>query len=404
MDNNKLAEGVYWVGAVDRDIPASSGYVGTSYNAYLIIDDKITLVDGVKHSHRNQLWQNIKKIVDPEKIDYMIVNHVEPDHSSSMVEIMDIIKPEKLFCTAPGKNALIAHFHHKEWPYEVVKSGNEISLGERTVQFITTRMLHWPDSMFSYLKEDKILFSNDAFGQHLATDERFDDECDLDFVMKGAKFFYANNLNLLSRLIKKLLISVDGMELDLKMIAPDHGLIWRKNQEKILEAYHGWSRQVHTKEALVVYDTKWKSTELMAHAIAKGIHEKNVPVTLCNLKTWHRAHIMEKLLTSSTLVLGSPTINNGILPSVAAFLQHIRGLKPRNKIGAAFGSYGWGGESVKQINGALDDLKIERVDDGLRMLFVPDEEQLQECVAYGHLIAEAMEQDESNGGCGVPVV
>ena len=395
MSDIKLAEGVYWVGAVDWDIPASSGYTGTSYNAYLIIDDKVTLVDGVKHSHQDQLWENIRKIIDPAKIDYMIVNHVEPDHSSSMPDIMETVKPEKLFCTSPGKKALIAHFHQEDWPYEVVKSGDEISLGARTVHFITTRMLHWPDSMFSYLKEDGILFSNDAFGQHLATNERFDDECDIDFVMKGAKFFYANNLNLLSPLIKKLLTSVNGMELKLNMIAADHGLIWRTSQQKILDAYHSWSRQESANEALVVYDTKWKSTELMAKAIFEGLEEKGVKTTLCCLKDTHRAHIMEKLLSSSTLVLGSPTINNGVIPSMAAFLQHITGLKPRNKIGAAFGSHGWGGESVRQICDTFDKLKIKRIDDGMRIVFVPDENQLQECREYGHKIAVAMEEREA---------
>lgn len=396
MGDTMLANGIYWVGAVDRDIPPSSGYAGTSYNAFLIIDEKVTLVDGVKYSHREEMWDNIRKIIDPEKIDYMIVNHVEPDHSSSLPEIVSTIKPEKIFCSSAGKEAIVAHFHNEEWPFEVVKSGTEISLGARTVRFIMTRMLHWPDSMFSFLKEDGILFSNDAFGQHVATDERFDDEVDLDMVLKGAKFFYANNLNLLSPLIKKTLKSLHEMELGMRMIAPDHGLIWRKNPEKILEAYYEWSCQRHSKEALVVYDTKWKSTEIMAKAIAKGIEEKNVPVTLCSLKEWHRGAIMEKLLTSSTIVLGSPTINNGTIPSVAAFLHYIKGLKPKKKLGAAFGSYGWGGEAVRQINDTFDCLKVQRVDDGLRIKFVPDEEQLQACVEYGHRIAEAtlkFEQD-----------
>ena len=396
MGDIKLANGIYWVGAVDRDIPPSSGYAGTSYNAFLIIDEKVTLVDGVKFSHREQMWENIKKIIDPEKIDYMIVNHVEPDHSSSLPEIVSTIKPEKIFCSSAGKEAIVAHFHNEDWPFEVVKSGTEILLGARTVHFIMTRMLHWPDSMFSYLKEDGILFSNDAFGQHVATDERFDDEVDLEMVLKGAKFFYANNLNLLSPLIKKTLKSLEKMDLGVRMIAPDHGLIWRQNPEKVLEAYSEWSRQLHSKEALVVYDTKWKSTEIMAKAIAQGIEERNVPVTLCSLKEWHRGAIMERLLTASTIVLGSPTINNGTIPSVAAFLHYIKGLKPKNKLGAAFGSYGWGGEAVRQINETFDSLKVHRIDDGLRVKFVPDEEQLQACVEYGHQIAEATLKFEQN--------
>lgn len=389
MSRVELANGIYWVGAIDRDIPASSGYAGTTYNAYLIIDEKITLVDGVKFSHREQFWENLRGIIDPEKIDYMIVNHVEPDHSSSLPEIVETIQPEKIFCSSAGKKAIVAHFHDEKWPFQVVKSGDEVQLGSRTIEFIMTRMLHWPDSMFSYVKEDGILFSNDAFGQHLATDERFEDEVDLDYVMKGAQFFYANNLNLLSPLIKKLLVSIEKQQLDLRMIAPDHGLIWRKDPSVILKAYGRWSRQESDNEVLVIYDTKWKATELMANAIARGVEEKDVPVTLCNLKTWHRGAIMEKLLTASTLVIGSPTINNSTIPSVAAFIHYIKGLKPRNKLGATFGSYGWGGEAVRLMNESLDGLKVSRINDGLRVLFVPDDKQIQECVEFGHTVAEA---------------
>ncbi len=395
MSNVQLANGIYWVGAIDREIPASSGYAGTSYNAYLIIDEKITLVDGVKFSHREQFWENLRAIIDPEKIDYLIVNHVEPDHSSSMTEIVQTIQPEKIFCSSAGKKAIIAHFHNESWPFAVVKNGDTLTLGKRTIEFIMTRMLHWPDSMFSYVREDGILFSNDAFGQHLATDERFEDEVDLEFVLKGAQFFYANNLNLLSPLIKKLLVSLEKKQLDLKMIAPDHGLIWRNDPSVILKAYGRWSHQQNEKEVLVIYDTKWKATELMANAIAQGVEERNVPVTLCNLKTWHRGAIMEKLLTASTLVLGSPTINNSTIPSVAAFLHYIKGLKPRNKLGASFGSYGWGGEAVRVMNDAMDDLKIARINDGLRVLFVPDDQQLEQCVEFGHSIAEATANAES---------
>jgi len=389
MGNTKLAEGVYWVGAIDWDIPPASGYTGTSYNAYLIVDEKITLVDSVKGTHTAQLWENIEKIMNPEDIDYMIVNHVEPDHSSGLPEIMDRIKPEKVFCSAPGKDTILAHYHREDWPYEVVKCCDEISLGAKTVRFTMTRMLHWPDSMFSYLVEDGVLFSNDAFGQHLATNERFDEEVELDFAINGAKFFYATNLNLLSIKIKKILKTLKEQELDLKMIAPDHGVVWRKHPEKVLEAYDYWSRQQHSKEALVVYDTKWKSTETMAKKIASGIEENGVPVTLCSLKEWKLPTIAEKLLTSSTIVLGSPTLNNGASPALAALLQYLKGMRPKNKIAGTFGSYGWGGEAVKQMNETLDSLKIQRVGDGLRIQYVPNEEQLQECIEYGRSIAEA---------------
>jgi len=389
MSNVELVKGVYWVGAIDWDIPPSSGYTGTSYNAYLIVDEKVTLVDGVKHSHRAELFENIKKIIDPEKIDYFIVNHVEPDHSSAMIEIMETIKPEKVICSDMGMKTIIEHYHREDWPYEVVKSGSEISLGARTVQFIETRMLHWPDSMFSFLKEDGILFSNDAFGQHLATTERFDDEYDLQKALDGAKHFYATNLTLLSPLIRKLLKSLEAMDLDVKLIAPDHGVIWRSHKEAILDAYGTWSRSECESEVLVVYDTKWKSTELMAKAIAQGVEKGGAPVCLMSVKQYHRAAILQKLLTASTLVLGSPTINNSMIPSIGAFLMTLKGLKPKKKIGATFGSYGWGGEAVRHMNDWFDDMKITRINDGLRIKYIPDEAQIEECVRFGEDIAKA---------------
>ncbi len=389
MSNVELANGVYWVGAIDWDIPPSSGYTGTTYNAYLIVDEKVTLVDGVKHSHRAELFENIKKIIDPEMIDYFIVNHVEPDHSSAMIEIMEAVKPEKVICSDMGRRTIIEHFHREDWPFEVVGSGSEISLGARTVQFMETRMLHWPDSMFSFLKEDGILFSNDAFGQHLATTERFDDEYDLDKALDGAKHFYANNLNLLSPLIKKLLKSLAETDWDLKLIAPDHGVIWRSHKEAILDAYGKWSRGESRPEVLVVYDTKWKSTDLMARAIVRGVDQGGAPVCLLSMKEYHRAAIMQKLLTATTLVLGSPTINNSMIPSVGAFLMSLKGLKPRGKIGATFGSYGWGGEAVRHMNDWFDDMKITRINDGLRIKYIPDEAQLKECVRFGEEIAKA---------------
>ncbi|CAG36375.1 related to flavoprotein [Desulfotalea psychrophila LSv54] len=307
---------------------------------------------------------------------------------------MEAIKPEKLFCSEMGKRAIIAHYHRTDWPYQVVKTGTELSLGSRSVQFIETRMLHWPDSMFSYLKEDGILFSNDAFGQHIATEERFDDELEAGKAINAAEHFYATTLTLLSPLVQKLLKTMEKMELDLRLIAPDHGIIWRQQQDEILEGYRRWSQQEQHPEAIIVYDTKWKSTEMMAKAIAQGIEEENVPARLMSLKECHRGDIMQRLLTASTIVLGSATINNAIMPSLASFLMYMKGLKPRKKIGAAFGSYGWGGEAVKQLNTMMDEMKIKRIDDGLRIKYVPHEEQLKECVEYGRHIGRATKADK----------
>lgn len=395
MSKTELAKGIYWVGAIDwdvRDFHGYSTYKGTTYNAFLIVDKKVTLVDTVKRSHIGELMNNIRAIIDPAKIDYLIINHVEMDHSGSLPEIMDTIKPEKLFCSPMGQKAIVAHFHREDWPYEVVKSGSEISLGKKTIQFLETRMLHWPDSMFSYLKEDGILFSSDAFGQHYATSERFDDEVDISKVMEESGKYYANILYLFAPLIRKLLKSVGEMNLDIKMIAPDHGVIWRTHQDKILSAYDKWSRNESDKKALVIYDSMWHSTEKMAHAICSGLQDEGISTNMVNLKYHHRSDVMTQVLGARAIILGSSTLNNGLLPQMAGFLMYMRGLKPTNKIGASFGSFGWSGEAVSLMNEALTDMKIDVIEDGLKLKYVPNEEHLKECVEMGQRIGKKIEE------------
>jgi len=391
MNTTELAKGIYSVGAIDWDVRDFHGYStlkGTTYNAFLIIDKKITLIDTVKRSHKDDLVRNIRAIIDPEKIDYIIVNHVELDHSGSLPEMVKLIQPEKIFCSPMGKKTIIDHFHRDDWPFEVVKSGDETSLGKRTVHFIETRMLHWPDSMFSFIKEDGILFSSDAFGQHYATTERFDDEVPLSDVMKEGAKYYANILYLFAPLIRKLLKNINEMNLNIKMIAPDHGVIWRTHKEKILEAYDQWSQNIADPKALVIYDSMWHSTEKMAHAIAAGLKETGLSAKLINLKVNHRSDVMTDVLGANTVILGCSTLNNGLLPRMAGFLMYMRGLKPTNKFGASFGSYGWSGESVNLMNSALKDMKINIIEEGLRLKYVPDSAHLDECMEMGRRIGK----------------
>jgi flavorubredoxin len=391
MSNTELAKGIYWVGAVDwdiRDFHGYSTYKGTTYNAFLIVDEKVTLFDTVKRSHLGELLRNIRYIIDPEKIDYLVINHVEMDHSGCLPEIMDLVKPEKVFCSPMGKKAIIDHFHREDWPFEVVKSGTEVSLGKRTIHFLETRMLHWPDSMFSYIKEDGILFSSDAFGQHYATSERFDDEVPLSEVMNESAKYYANILYLFAPLIRKLLKSVGDMNLELNMIAPDHGVIWRTHQNKILEAYDKWSRNESKEKVLVIYDSMWHSTEKMAHAVGAGLKEVGVSTNMVNLQVHHRSDVMTQVLDAKAVVLGCSTLNNGLLPRMAGFPMYMRGLKPTNKFGATFGSFGWSGEAVGLMNTALQDMKIDVIEDGLKLKYVPKEEQLEECMEMGRRVGK----------------
>jgi flavorubredoxin len=362
------------------------------------MDEKIALFDTVKKSFKGDLLHNIYKVIDPQKIDYLIVNHVEPDHSGALPEMMEVIKPEKVFCSARGKKALIDHYHREDWPYEVVGTGAEISLGRRKVMFIETRMLHWPDSMFSYLKEDALLISSDAFGQHWATSERFNDEVDASELMFHAAKYFANILLPYSPLVHKLVRDVQKMDLKIDMIAPDHGLMWRDNPMQIVAAYDRWSQQTPKHKALIVYDTMWHSTETMAKAISDGLIESGVSTKVMDLAVDHRSDVITELLDAKAIILGSSTLNNNMLPRMADMLCYMKGLRPANKIGAAFGSYGWSGEAVKLMTRALEDMKIKVLDPGIQLQYVPDHAGLGKCVELGRKIADAVTKESHSGG------
>jgi flavorubredoxin len=391
----EIKDKIYWVGAVDwdiRDFHGYSTYKGTTYNAYLVMDEKIALVDTVKNYFKEDLVNQISQIVDPGKIDYLIVNHVEMDHAGSLREMVDLIRPEKIFLSAMAKKTLLAYNLPADYPYEVVKTGQSLSLGQKTVQFIETRMLHWPDSMFSYIPEDRLLISSDAFGEHWATSERFDDQVDMDELMLHAAKYYANILLLYSPLVQKLLADVQKMDLAIDMIAPDHGVIWRNNPGAILEAYDRWSRQLTKDKAVVIYNTMWHSTEKMALAIADGLIRESICTKICNLRNTHRSEIMTEVLDAKAIICGCSTLNNNMLPLMADILTYMKGLKPVNRIGAAFGSFGWSGEAVGQINQYLEEMKFTLASPGLKVNYGPNAEDLKNCLALGQQIGRMIKE------------
>ena len=388
MQPAEIAKDVYEVGVTDwniRDFHGYSTHLGTTYNAFLIFDEKIVLIDTVKKEFENQFLDNISKIIDPKKIDFLISNHTEMDHSGGMARVISEIGKEKpIFCSNMGAKNLPLHFSQK-WNLHPVKNGEELSIGKRTLTFLETRMLHWPDSMFTYLKEDKILFSSDAFGQHYAGHEKFDGQIG-DAIMPHAKKYFANILLLYSPQILKLLENIKKLGLEFNMICPDHGIIWKNNPSKIIEAYGRWSKQIPKKKAIVVYDTMWHSTEMMANAITSGIVEENVAARPMKLRAYDRSDIMTEVMDAKGVILGSPTLNNGLFPTLGDFITYMKGFKPRNKIGAAFGSYGWSGESVKLLNKELEAMKFELIDPGIKCQYVPGKEQIAACFEFGRKI------------------
>lgn len=389
MKNTQLAEGVHWVGVIDwniRDFHGYSTHRGSTYNAYLIVDEKIALIDTVKAPFFPEMFRRVKEIIDPEKIDYVISNHVEMDHSGSLPMILKEAKNAQLVTTAKfGEAGLKKHFN-LDCPIVPVKEGDEIDLGKRKLVFVPIPMLHWPDSMVTYSPSDEILFSNDAFGQHLAGSGRFDDEVDQAVLMQEAAKYYANILMPLGHLIPPVLEKAG--KLSIKMIAPSHGVIWRSDPGKIVSAYAEWSAGKTKNKALVIYDTMWGSTEKMAGAIVEGLVAQGVETKMYRLTGSDKSDILKQVLDARAVVVGSCTLNNGMFPPVAEFLCYLKGLKPKGKIGATFGSYGWSGGATKAVRQELEQTGLAMMESDLTLKWVPDEPEIGQCVEFGRQIGQ----------------
>ena len=385
----QLAPNVYWVGAIDWDIREFHGYVtekGTTYNAFLILDDKITLIDTVKKEFLPEMLARISEIVPPAKIDYIVSNHVEMDHSGGLPEAMAVIRPEKLFCSSLGKAGLSRHYQ-AEWPFVEVKTGQELDLGRRHLLFLETPMLHWPDSMMTLLKEEQILFPSDGFGAHFASSERFDDQTpDPAAYLHQVKKYYANILMPFGGLITRLFKTIGDLHLEFKLIAPDHGLLL-KNPAPILAAYQKWAAGEVSPKALVIYDTMWHSTELLAQALSQGLMDAEADTLVYRLRRTHYSDIVTDVLDAGLLLFGSPTLNNQMFPSMGEFLTYLQGLKPQNKAAAAFGSYGWSGQAVSQMNQILDAMKFKLVHEGIQCKYIPTPQELVEIRARAERLA-----------------
>lgn len=374
---------IYWVGGIDWDIRNFHGYLtqrGTTYNAYLIMDKKITLVDTVKHYLFDEMLTRIKDIVDPSKIDYIISNHVEMDHSGSLPKIADIATKAKVVTSTRGEKGLKRHYK-KDLNLQVVNSGDTLNIGKRTLNFVHIPMVHWPDSMVTYIPQDKLLLPNDAFGQHIASSKRFDDEIGWDILKEEAAKYYANIVMPYGDQVKKALEALGGLEID--MIAPSHGAIWRSLIPNILKEYTKWANYEAENKALIVYDSMWDSTKKIAYSLREGIEESGVNVTMRNLKTSHISDVITDVISSKMILIGSPTLNNGMLPSVGGFLTYLKGLKPRNRIGLAFGSYGWGGQAVGEIEKIMKELSWELPIDSININYIPDENELKNVKEIG---------------------
>lgn len=390
----QIKKDIFWVGSIDWNVRNFHGHTyttkrGTTYNAYLIVDEKVALVDTVYGPFAQEMIARIREVVEPERIDYVIANHVETDHSGALPELLKLCPRAKVIGTQKCGEGLRRHYYG-EWDFQAVKTGDTLDLGKRQLTFLEAPMIHWPDSMFTYCPQEELLMPNDAFGQHYATSERFDDETDSCALMEEAKKYYANILWPLSGLILKKLEEVKKMGLPIRMIAPSHGIIWRKDPSRILDAYASWAGNSTAPFAVIVYETMWGSTDRMARALAEGLRDGGVGHRLFNIAESDRTDVITAMLEAKGFLFGSSTHDNDMLPAMGGFMELFKGLKPRNRVAAAFGSYGWAGGAVKEIEAVLKEAGVEVVLPGLGIQFVPDEAGLKRCYEYGKAFAAAV--------------
>lgn len=392
----QLTDKVSWVGKVDWELKKFHGdeystRKGSSYNSYMVRDQKTALIDTVWQPFDKEFVKRLKQEIDLKKIDYIIANHSEIDHSGALPELMREISGTPIYCTANGVKVIRGHYH-QDWNFVTVKTGDTLELGGSKLIFVEAPMLHWPDTMITYMTEENILFSNDAFGQHYATESLYNDTVDQAELFTEALKYYANILTPFSTFVTKKIYEVLNLNLPLNMICPSHGVIWKDNPARIIEQYLKWADNYQENRITLVYDTMWNSTRKMAEAIAAGIREidPSVTVKLMNSAKEDKNDIISEVFRSKAILVGSPTINNGYLFSIGGLMEMMKGLKFKNKSAAAFGSYGWSGEVIKQLTGELENCGFRVVNDGHRALWVPDETELAACVEYGKQFAKAL--------------
>ena len=386
----KIKDNIWWVGAIDWNLRNFHGYItprGSTYNAYLILDEKNVLIDTVKKPFSHELLERISSVVSLDKIHYVIANHVEMDHSGSLPELKKALPNAKFVADKRATEDLNRHFK-EGWDFQIVKTSDNLSIGKRTLTFVEVPMVHWPDSMVTFCPEEKILFSNDAFGQHIASHERFDNQLNWENIHGEAAKYYANIVFPFAGPATKALDAIS--KIDVEIIAPSHGIIWRENINKIISCYKDWASNKTKTKAVIVYDTMWNSTELMARAIGEGLSKKGVDTRLFNMRVSDISEVIKEILEAKAIIVGSPTLNNGMMPTISSFLTYLKGLKPKNRIGFAFGSFGWAGGSTQAIEAELKATGIEILREPISMKYIPDPSEVSLCHEAGTKFAEQM--------------
>ena len=392
--SKRVTDKVTWVGKIDWELKKFHGdelstMEGSSYNSYLIRDKKTVLIDTVWGPYDTEFVNRLKEEIDLKEIDYIVMNHNESDHSGTLPALMREIPDTPIYCTKKGES-ILRGLYHQDWNYVNVKTGDELEIGDSKLVFVEASMLHWPDTMMTYMTGDNILFSNDVFGQHYASEMLYDDMDDISKLLHEAEKYYTNIITPFSTFVTKKLAEVQGMNLKIDLVAPSHGIIWRENIGLIMDLYAKWANNYQEDQITLIYDTMWQSTRKMAEAIAEGIHQAspNTTIKILNAVKNDKNDILVEVFKSKAILVGSPTINNGFSYAIAGILEMIKGLKFKNKKAASFGSYGWSGEAAKQIKDFLEESKFAIVNDGIRVNWAPDQETIEQLREYGRKFVE----------------
>ncbi len=393
-----VTDNVYWVGATDWGVRYFHGFElsthrGSTYNSYLIKDEKTVLIDTVWEPLSDRFLENLREIVDINTIDYVIMNHLEPDHSGALPTLMEYLPNASIFVSKKGKESITRYYHREDWKINIVSNGEALNIGKHNLIFIEAPMLHWPDSMFTYLDGNNILFSNDAFGQHFASSDIFNDEIDETEVDQEALKYYANILTPFSRQVSKKIEELKKLNLPINIIAPSHGILWRKDPMRIVEKYYQWATQPPPSNIVIIYNSMWGATHKMAEFIGKGVGQAGVSYKIFNIATADRNDVLAEVFKAKGILLGSSTVNNGLLTSLMPILEDLMGLKFTNRVAASFGSYGWSGESPSILSEYLTKANIKVIKDGLKFKYMPDEQELEQCISFGKEFAEIMLQE-----------
>lgn len=392
--SKRVTDKVTWVGKIDWELKKFHGdelstMEGSSYNSYLIRDKKTVLIDTVWGPYDTEFVNRLKEEIDLKEIDYIVMNHNESDHSGTLPALMREIPDTPIYCTKKGES-ILRGLYHQDWNYVNVKTGDELEIGDSKLVFVEASMLHWPDTMMTYMTGDNILFSNDVFGQHYASEMLYDDMDDISKLLHEAEKYYTNIITPFSTFVTKKLAEVQGMNLKIDLVAPSHGIIWRENIGLIMDLYAKWANNYQEDQITLIYDTMWQSTRKMAEAIAEGIRQAspNTTIKILNAVKNDKNDILVEVFKSKAILVGSPTINNGFSYAIAGILEMIKGLKFKNKKAASFGSYGWSGEAAKLIREFLEESKFAIVNDGIRVNWAPDQETIEQLREYGRKFVE----------------